>query len=258
MPSSLTCREYTRYLHWIQRSMASCTATLHSPTPRSSLICEAFTRSAGLTSSEAIVIVYDRWGCKRHYDRMFSCTGSASLGALHSKERSETKTAAASRKSSPSSFFRLAKGVRSYKKTLLQRRHRAKAFKNVKLASAAINKIAKHFKAVKLTALSSLPLQMPSRGDYTVLHVLESLTSPELMPTIAEEESLYYLQMLVFLGVASESNPSSVFLSYFTVILPSCDVGKQFNKLFSSASISFLLSSFNAYQVPVFLNFTNY
>ena len=108
----------------------------------------------------------------------------------------------------------------------------AKSFKNEKLASTAINAIAKNFKAVKLTALSSLPPQFlidivqsghlhtngseafsskiaaycRCRPEEITFHVLESLTSPKLMPTIAEEESLYYLQLLVSLGV--ENDPS--------------------------------------------------
>ena len=55
-------------------------------------------------------------------------------------------------------------------------------------------------------SLSMSPPGCRCRQEEITINVLEYLTSPELMPIIAEEESLYYLQLLVSLGV--ENDPS--------------------------------------------------
>lgn len=113
----------------------------------------------------------------------------------------------------------------------------ARKFKNSKVSSTAIKTIAANFKGVKLTALSSLPSQYlidivqsghlkiddvdrfssklaaycRCRGDEITLDILEALTAPELMPTIAEEESLYFLQLVLSLGGSEEKDAKGLF-----------------------------------------------
>ena len=116
----------------------------------------------------------------------------------------------------------------------------ARKFKNEKVATKALSTIAKDFKVVKLTALSSLPPQYildiiqsdhfkshginsevfsskiaaycRCRHEEITLPVLEAFTDSELMPTISEEESLYYLEFLVALdGTEELSNSTSLY-----------------------------------------------
>jgi len=113
----------------------------------------------------------------------------------------------------------------------------AKKFKNDKVAKSSILTMAKEFKAVKLTALSQLPphclleiVQSESmdlnsselfsskiaaycrcRQDEITLSLLEGLTNARTMPTMAEDESLYFLHLLVSLGGKEENNEHSLF-----------------------------------------------
>ncbi len=110
-------------------------------------------------------------------------------------------------------------------------------FKNTKIASTAVKTIAANFQNVKMTALSSLPsdymmdivksehLKVPDvdrfstkiasycrcRGDEITLNILEALTPPELMPTIVEEESLYFLELFLSLGGREEVDEKGLF-----------------------------------------------
>lgn len=113
----------------------------------------------------------------------------------------------------------------------------ARKFKNEKVAKSAILTMAKDFKAVKLTALSQLPphclleivqsefMDLKSseifsskiaaycrcRQDEITLPLLEGLTDARTMPTIAEDESLYFLHLLILLGGKEDNNGHSLF-----------------------------------------------
>ena len=113
----------------------------------------------------------------------------------------------------------------------------ARKFKNEKVAKSAILTMAKDFKAVKLTALSQLPphflleiVQSESmdlksseiysskiaaycrcRQEEITLPLLEGLTDARTMPTIAEDESLYFLHLLISLGGKEDDNGHSLF-----------------------------------------------
>ncbi len=115
----------------------------------------------------------------------------------------------------------------------------AKIYKNEKVTKAALHAIAKEFKTVKMTALSCLPpdhmvdiLQSPylsfqgkegkrvdsdalsikiasycrCRQEDLTLSLLESLINLTIIPSIAEQESIYFLHLWISLG----SNESSV------------------------------------------------
>lgn len=113
----------------------------------------------------------------------------------------------------------------------------AKKFKNDKVAKSAILTMAKDFKAVKLTALSQLPphflleivqsesMNLKSSGTFSskiaaycrcrqdeiTLPLLEGLTDARTMLTIAEDESLYFLHLLISLGGKEDDNGHSLF-----------------------------------------------
>jgi len=110
----------------------------------------------------------------------------------------------------------------------------ARKFKNDKVAKSAIRIIAKNFQAAKMIALSQVPphilLEIVQSGcldhknrnsdlfsskiaaycrcrqEEISLPQLMGLTNAEIMPTIAEDESLYFLHLLITLGGEEDDN----------------------------------------------------
>ena len=108
----------------------------------------------------------------------------------------------------------------------------SRKFKNGKVSSTAIKTIAKNFEGMKVTALSTLSVQYlidivqsgflkikdkdkycskiatycRCRRDELNLRSLECFTPPELMPSIAEKESLYFLELYLSLGGSEDQD----------------------------------------------------